>query len=615
VSFPLPRLVRGRAGGALVATFALAAAAAVIEPEQGLLRRATRAASPVPDAPARRVPEPVLDPARPDPDLSPQPMVIRWEGHWHVPRTGVYDLQLRSSAAAVLSVDGQVVLARRADARSRGRTVTLPLAAGAHSLGITYEGPGRPAQLRLVWGPEDGPLRPVGERSLWPHAPSRTDRARAGAARAVRVAAAVAGVAAVALLAARWRQAARDAGARRLPAFALRAAAVALVVAYAGALRFEALVTRYWYDRAPPRAQVLAAHLSSLHPRSLFWWPEEDRYGADPFAYLRFAREMRGFYDAHVREPVHVAATRAGLVLTGGQDIGVSFASAAFSTATVGATYLLGAAVASPAAGLLAAGALAVEGQVIGQAVEGWRDETFTFFAVLSAWSLLRLFSHPCPRHAAVAGVTGGLALLTRLTSLSFLLPGLAVVALMGGEHRRERLRHAAVAAGLAALVAAPYVLACAVAFGDPLFAVNYHTAFYRAREGLDAGAGQSWLQYLAPQRAPLRFLDTMLVGLTHYPFANKWAGLDHVAPGVGRVLATAALAGLALMLFARRGRVFLVLLFSSLLPFAFTWPVRGGAEWRFTLHAYPLYLIAAALALEATFRTFRALRRGPSAS
>ena len=37
--------------------------------------------------------------------------------------------------------------------------------------------------------------------------------------------------------------------------------------------------------------------------------------------------------------------------------------------------------------------------------------------------------------------------------------------------------------------------------------------------------------------------------------------------------------------------------------PFAFTWDIPGGAEWRFTLHAYPLLLLSAATALTAALR------------
>jgi hypothetical protein len=63
----------------------------------------------------------------------------------------------------------------------------------------------------------------------------------------------------------------------------------------------------------------------------------------------------------------------------------------------------------------------------------------------------------------------------------------------------------------------------------------------------------------------------------------------------LGPVLAACALAGLVWWLFSPPGRLLLVVLFSSLVPFAFTWDVPGGSEWRFTLHAYPFYLVAAA--------------------
>ncbi len=35
-----------------------------------------------------------------------------------------------------------------------------------------------------------------------------------------------------------------------------------------------------------------------------------------------------------------------------------------------------------------------------------------------------------------------------------------------------------------------------------------------------------------------------------------------------------------------------------SVVPYAFTWHIDGGGEWRFTMLAYPIYLIASALAI-----------------
>jgi hypothetical protein len=46
----------------------------------------------------------------------------------------------------------------------------------------------------------------------------------------------------------------------------------------------------------------------------------------------------------------------------------------------------------------------------------------------------------------------------------------------------------------------------------------------------------------------------------------------------------------------AAQGRFVLLVLVSSLLPYAFTWQLSG--HWRFTQHAYPVFLIAAAFAI-----------------
>src|SRR6185312_15190609 len=58
------------------------------------------------------------------------------------------------------------------------------------------------------------------------------------------------------------------------------------------------------------------------------------------------------------------------------------------------------------------------------------------------------------------------------------------------------------------------------------------------------------------------------------------------------------ALAGLLALPFSRDGRLLLVILLGSLLPYAFTWNVGDGGAWRFTMHAYPLYVAAGVMIL-----------------
>jgi len=63
---------------------------------------------------------------------------------------------------------------------------------------------------------------------------------------------------------------------------------------------------------------------------------------------------------------------------------------------------------------------------------------------------------------------------------------------------------------------------------------------------------------------------------------------------------------------FSADGRMLLVILFGSLLPYAFTWNVIGGGEWRFTMHVYPFYLLAALCTVEWAWRGATTWRREP---
>jgi hypothetical protein len=66
--------------------------------------------------------------------------------------------------------------------------------------------------------------------------------------------------------------------------------------------------------------------------------------------------------------------------------------------------------------------------------------------------------------------------------------------------------------------------------------------------------------------------------------------------------------AGLAALPFFAAGRLLLVILLASLAPYMVTWNVGGGSEWRFTMHAYPFYLVAAGCAVVGAVRVARLL-------
>src|SRR5258708_19600438 len=156
-------------------------------------------------------------------------------------------------------------------------------------------------------------------------------------------------------------------------------------------------------------------------------------------------------------------------------------------------------------------------------------------------------------------------------------------------------------AAGVAALAVAPFLVNCWRVYGNPLHTIDVHVDVYRAAESNDtaapADAGEkhySVRSYVSGhlRARPVATIDTLVLGLTSYPFANKWTGFEVWHPLLGRGLALAAIAGLCLLMATPAGRLLLSLLLSSLIPYAWTW--RLIADWRFTEHAYPFFLIAA---------------------
>jgi hypothetical protein len=301
-----------------------------------------------------------------------------------------------------------------------------------------------------------------------------------------------------------------------------------------------------------------------------------------------------------VREPLFVAATRGGLRWSGGADIGISLTSALFSTLLVGATFLMGARAFGPGVGLVAALLLAVEHDAIGLAALGWRDDTFAFWVAAFTAMLLGLLARPSFGRALLLGLTAGASALTRITALSFLLPALLLAAWMG-RRKPEALRRLALATLIATALMGPFLATSRIAFGDALHSINAHTSFYRSRSSLPADTPMTWNDYLTGSFSPGELAQNLLAGLTSHPFGNKWqpyAIWSRAAPGLLRVL---ALAGLAMLLLNPNGRLMLVVLLSALAPFAFTFRITGGNEWRFTLLAYPFYLVAAAHALERT--------------
>jgi hypothetical protein len=399
------------------------------------------------------------------------------------------------------------------------------------------------------------------------------------------------------------------------------AGAALLITMYGGLLRLDAFVGKYGPLDRPAWARVITHDVASLatrvRPSGIMWGREARPYvGGDPINYLAYAREMTAFYQPHVREPVFLAVTRGALWALDDQDSAVSLASAAGSMLAIFAVYLLGAAMISPLGGLGCALLLAIEYETITWSVDGWRDDTFMAFTILAAWAIVRLRQQPTFGRAAAAGLIGAAACLTRITAISFVLPGLVWLVLDGPwPAARARARHALTALAVLGVAVGPYLVSCWIATGDPLLAINYHTSYYRFAEGLPIGEPMSALEYLRMKFAahPVATIDIGTRGLFIEPFTTKWHGYGAWIEGLGHALRFAAAAGLAAWLFSAAGRLLLVIVITSLLPYAFTWNLGGGSEWRFTMHVYPFFIVAAMYAVAGAWRAIAALVRDRS--
>lgn len=520
-----------------------------------------------------------------------QPLRAEWTGYWNVPEPGFVRLVLRTDGDAQLEVDGVSSLGG-------------PVAAGLHHLRVTY----RPAaverhEMFLKGVTADEASVAAERRALFKVPPTRIDRLVDSAAPALAVLALMAWLI---LLVAWWRITPPEAERwRRVPTVLLCG-----IVVLAALLRFEALVVRYAGAQAPDWADALAAQITELRPGAFEHRPAEHPYAGDPFSYLGIARSLDSFYAPSAREPLFPALTGMALQMVGDRDIGINILSALFSTLVCVAVYFLGSRLLSPWTGLVAAFLWAVEWQVISFSTEGWRDDLFALEVAACTAGLLALYRQPDRRTSIILGLCGGLTLLTRLSALTFLIPGLAfAVALPGPTGRTVRGRASLGALLWMLLLAGPFMAACAIGFGDPFYAVNVHAGFYQARGELPGATGSSALSLLAGLALPWRFVDTGFIGLTSYPFANKWAGLDALLPGLGPLSAWLALVGMPIVLWRTGGLLALLVSAFAILPYAWTWPIPGGAEWRFTLPAYPFYLVCTAIAAETAFRWMSSLR------
>jgi 4-amino-4-deoxy-L-arabinose transferase-like glycosyltransferase len=536
-----------------------------------------------------------------------------WQGVWEAD-AGPWDLLLDSNDRSSWTIDDVVAVETLGGPGPVTRTVWLP--AGFHRVKIRYDA--EHVERRLVVAAARAGHPPQELSPLMPKVP-RQPRLLV-AARALRTTLGwltlILIVWAVRATFRRWRGPSTRTG----PGRALAWIALACILVHGALLRIDAITGRYgpvtsprWLSAVQTRS--LAAP-TAIRPAAIVWereplFPHRDGrptyYRSDPYIYLDAARNMTAFYGAHFREPVFPFATKVSLALLGGQDVAVSFASTFFSLLAVWLTYVLGAAVWSRPAGLLAALGLSLDFDIVSLASLGWRDDAYMAAFTLCAYLMLRMWrtgeaGRPIYRGAVVLGVAGGLAILTRIMAVPFLVAGVGWILFA----RRDAWRRYVAAGGLvvltAALTAGPYFVNCWRVYGDPFYTFNVHGEIYSAAEGQAdwKGSTASYVKRRITQR-PIEIIDTVAQGLTSYPFTNKWHGLDGWMSRLGERASIAALAGLVVLAASPHGRLLLIVTVSALLPFSLTWTV--DPDFRFTVFAYPTLLIAAAVACDAAVR------------
>jgi 4-amino-4-deoxy-L-arabinose transferase-like glycosyltransferase len=582
---------------------------------------------------------------------TPAGVTVTWQGAWYVTATGLYDLVLSSDGPSWWAIDGQLAV-RVTSTGEATRTVWLN--SGFHALYVSYTVDGAAPGIRVAaarTGLRAEPLVPGSLSASVPGHPRLYSWIRGLHAVLGWLALAALAWALRSTIASRrpeWRgwsgretggqagEGDRRASRRAWLARSLSWAALAVILAHGALLRVDAIAGQYGVVSSPGWIAALQtrqfAGPERIRPGSVTWEPEPlyphadgppTLYRSDPYTYLDAARKMTSFYAAHWREPVFPFVTRVFLGLLDGRDVAVSFASAFCSVLAIWFTYLLGAAAWSRSVGLLAALGLSLDHDVLTLASRGWRDDAYVAAVALCAFLMLRCWRigrapvqfqrlgrvslDSLYLAAFVLGLASGLAVLTRIMAVPFLAAGGAFLVFGLPTSWRRRLTMAGIGVATALIVAGPYFVNCWRVYGDPLYTFNVHGNIYSIREGEGEWEG-STVEYVAQEIAerPIAAVDTIAQGVTTYPFANKWHGLNRWFRGLGHWASVAAIGGLLVLAAFASGRLLLIATWASLLPFSFTWP--SDPDFRFTVHVYPTLLVAAAVGVAAVCHTARAI-------
>jgi len=378
-------------------------------------------------------------------------------------------------------------------------------------------------------------------------------------------------------------------------------------------MELHALSPRRWQDRPWWRVLMLALAVLCLVPTLV--WGTRDRWQAyvvtadglaagklhlepDVRRFYELAREMRHPYQSRHREPLHILLIKGSLVLFGDRPASVLIPTLVASVLLIPATFLFGRAVYNLPVGLAGAALVAFNHHLIRSAARGYRLELFAVLMLAYVYVLFVTERRQPKSRLLAAGVLGGLLLLVRITTVTLLVPALALV--IWRERRRvERLRSLIGWAGVSLIISlailAPYVLECGLVHGRPLLAIDRHAQWWAEAEAGQMGKSTaeetslSVFQYLFGAGGIWRTLVRSLHGYWLIARMMPWYG------GSWKLLFPFVVAGMV-MTAVRRQRYLLWVTVWVLLPFTVVMPVGGDV--RFFMFLYPFYALWAVVGL-----------------
>ncbi|MBI2192114.1 MAG: glycosyltransferase family 39 protein [Planctomycetes bacterium] len=352
--------------------------------------------------------------------------------------------------------------------------------------------------------------------------------------------------------------------------------------------------------RLIPVAVALLAFLgASLRWDSLnsmrFKAPEPDAAG-----FRIIARQMTWFYDTEHREPLFIFFIKIALKTLGDSDLSLRVLSSIFSVALIVLLYRVGQELFGDIPGLIAAALLASNRYWAWHSGRGLRLELFTLTLLFLTWAVFTPRPPAPARHALWLGLASACVCLVRITSTWFCLLGIAYAL----RRRGGTIRSLILSTCVALLPLIPFVVQCAVRYGDPLQAINLHIKYYRNMEFKDqpgypsseelasnayAGPDVTSLEYFFQMHSPWELADRTGSTLLEI-FLGKHARDETF--GRSPLLYWWAIPAY-LMLACSPRRIVLVWMLLLIGPTVWLFGPRSQPEWRLIDHVGPFIYLA----------------------